>query len=214
MIISDQVLAFGELSQDLLFHKIPQDKYMYYIDQSIEEGLSTAEKYRDQDIRELYKEKDITIKYSDSPSSYFGIRFRAQFHFGKVNSSVTLYRDSLEDLAKMVSLEDGERLTYEKALDIHLCHEFFHHHEETTGRRVAEILDPVVTVKFPFFSRKAHISRCSEIAAHAFVKQILRLKNMPNIYDYIYLINTKELPQDYLQSLIRQFEAQTKIINL
>ncbi|AOT69286.1 hypothetical protein [Geosporobacter ferrireducens] len=210
MNINDQVLAFGELSHDLLFHKIPAEKYMYYIDRSIKEGISAARQYIRRDIRSLYMEKNIEIRYADGSSAFLGIRFRAQFHLGKKKSSVTIYRNSLAELAKMSSLEGGGQLTYEKALDIHLCHEFFHYHEYITGKAVSETLDPVVTLKLPFFTRKANISRCSEIAAHAFSKQMLGLEYMPNIYDYIYLMHTKQLPPDYLQALVKRFQIETK----
>lgn len=207
--ISDQALAFGELSFDLLYHKIPQGKHQYYIDRSIEEGKRIVQHYRYRSIKELYEENKIQIKLSNHQTSYFGVKFRAQFHFNKKGSSVTLYQNSLSELSAMASQEINGVLTYQRALDMHLCHEFFHYHEAMAGESVAASLDSIITMKLPLFARKAKITRCSEIAAHAFTKEMLGLGQLPNLYDYLYLISKGELPKDYLQQLTMQYHEVT-----
>jgi hypothetical protein len=69
-------------------------------------------------------------------------------------------------------------------------------------------------VKLLTFTRKARIQRCSEIAAHAFAKELLGLKELPNVYDYIYLVNSGKMKKDYFAGMLKEKEAKAKENNL
>ena len=44
--ISDEVLGMFELSNDLLFGRIPEDKYHYYVEEPLRLGREAAEKVK------------------------------------------------------------------------------------------------------------------------------------------------------------------------
>ena len=54
--MEDRILAMCELSNDLLFHKIPRERLGYYVDASLEAGRSAAKCFSGRSIRELYEE--------------------------------------------------------------------------------------------------------------------------------------------------------------
>ncbi|WP_461207361.1 hypothetical protein [Clostridium sp. DL1XJH146] len=202
MKMSDELLALCELSNDLLFHKIPKEKYMYYIKNSLKCGEEFAEKYCGQNIRELYKKNGIIIKYSEEKNSYCGVQFRAHVVIDKKETIVTMYTKSLNEFSDNSSYQGNDYISYDTALDMHLCHEFYHFIEHKEEFTISEKLDEIVTIKLPFFTRKAHINRCSEIAAHAFAKKMLQLKYLPNIYDYIYMVNTGKMSREKFDELL------------
>ncbi len=57
-------------------------------------------------------------------------------------------------------------------------------------------------MNFVFFKRKSSIIKCSEIAAHSFSKEILGAKFLPNIYDYLYLIELGKISLDDFKKII------------
>ncbi|WP_070000364.1 hypothetical protein [Cellulosilyticum sp. I15G10I2] len=214
MNISDEILALCELSNDLLFHKIPRHKYSYYIKSSLNAGKQAAKAYLGEDIRELYKKNGLVIEYCETTNSYCGVKFRAQVTMGKEETIVTLYTKSLNEFAQYSSFEGNASIAYETALDVHLCHEFYHFLEHKANTSVSETLDSVETIKLPFFTRRAHINRCSEIAAHAFAQEMLGLDHLPNIYDYIYLVNTSQISKENFDKMIVEFGEKLFDINL
>ena len=195
--MDDRVLALCELSNDLLFHKIPRERLAYYVDASLEAGRNAARLFLGQDVRELYRQNGIEIRYAGSGKQNYGVILRgAQFR-------IYCWADSagLVELAAHSAWE-GRSLTPEQALDVHLAHEFFHIWEYRERRSIAEELEPVVSMSFLGLRRRVHINRCSEIAAHAFAKELLGLPFLPNFYDYRYLIDTGAMTQVDMDHLI------------
>lgn len=62
--MEDRILAMCELSNDLLFHKIPRERLGYYVDASLEAGRSAAKCFSGRSIRELYEEYGIAIRHA------------------------------------------------------------------------------------------------------------------------------------------------------
>lgn len=191
--MDDRVLAFCELSNDLLYHKIPPEKLSYYVDSSLIAGKAAADEFRNCNIEQLYRDYDVAIQYYEKSSARFGVTFRGQSVMSKNGCSVELYRESIQELARHSSFQNEKMLSCEKALQVHLAHEFFHILEFKRDSFVSMKLEPIQTVTLPFFTKVAHVSRCSEIAAHAFAEQMLQLPVLPNFYDYLYLIDTGKM---------------------
>jgi hypothetical protein len=204
--VKDQTLALCELSNDLLYGKIPKDRIPYYINSSLAEGRAAAKEYAGMDIRELYQKEKIQIEYCKENKSTFGVVLRGQMVMGKEEARVELYSASIESLAKNSGIYDAASIDYDLALNIHLAHEFFHYLENKRRKFVSEQLDSVVIMKLFGFHRRGHINRCSEIAAHAFAKELLHLPYLPNLYDYAYLINTGKMTQEDLSTLLSRME--------
>ena len=170
--IKDEVLALCEISNDLLYHKIPKEKLAYYINESLDMGRKTDKKH----------------------------------------TKICLYEGSIRELAENSGFEGRKALTYEEALKIHLGHEFFHYLEYIKKDFVPDRLEEIVTMRLLTFTRKARIQRCSEVAAHAFAKELLGLKELPNVYDYIYLVNSGKMKKDYFAGMLKEKETKIKEI--
>lgn len=206
MMDNDRILALCELSNDLLYGKIPEDKISYYVDSSLAAGRAAAKEYVGMDIRELYQSNNILIEYCKEYKSSFGVMLRGQMVMGKDGSKVELYSSSIESLAKNSRIYETAPISYDLALNIHLAHEFFHFLEYKSSMFVSDQLDSIVIMKLFGFHRRARINRCSEIAAHGFAKELLHLKYLPNLYDYAYLINTAKMTEKDLSDMMSRME--------
>lgn len=259
--ISDEVLAMFELSNDLLFGKIPESRYRYYVEESLRLGREAAGRVMAagwaaagesggaapgefggaKDIYDLYREAGIKIIYQEKSGKSYGVSFRAQSEYGKDGSAeVLIYRQSIAELAehsREVLAPEGEGdgdgrasaalaaagadtgIDAEKALQVHLAHEYFHyledHSSEIKDERtmayygngyVSDYLALVELTRIFGKKRKAGILRCSEIAAHAFAKELTGLKILPNFYDYTYLIAARSVSREDFFRRVREYE--------
>lgn len=203
--LEDEVLAGCELSQDLLYGKIPENKRAEYIDASLRMGREYAGKYAGQDIYQLYKDHGIEIVYYKETKKTMGVLLRGQAVMSSKEKKVELYRSSIESLAANSSFGASAGITPAQAEQIHLAHEFFHYLEFAEGESVAQKLPPVLLTNLLGWKRYGHINRCSEIAAHAFAKELLKLPCLPNAYDYFYLISTGKMTEAEFQNLLSEY---------
>lgn len=204
--MDDRTLALCELSGDLLFHKIPKERLAYYVDASLEAGRKAAEPFLNQSIRQLYGEHGISIEEKGSARQGCGVLLRGQAVMAASGCSVEIYRDSIQELAAY-SAWHGTTLSTDEALEVHLAHEFFHILEYRSGTTVADTLAPVERFSLLGWKPTAHITRCCEIAAHAFAKELLGLPALPNLYDYLYLMGTGHLSREAFDEKLARMEA-------
>lgn len=204
--MDDCVLAVCELSNDLLYHKIPKDKLAYYVDGSLKAGIDAARQYADVDLEGMYRQDGISVEYKEDGKGAFGMAYRGQITLSKDGCSLEIFRSSIRELAENSKNGAFPPLTYEQARDIHLAHEFFHYLEYRGNCFVSEALEPVTTMQVFGLKRRARINRCSEVSAHAFAKALLRLPVLPNYYDYIYLINTKKMTPEAFEAMQSKYE--------
>lgn len=200
--MDDRTFAYLELSGDLLFGKIPPKKRAYYVDGALELGREQARCFQGKELETLYREHGIAIIYQKEAPSAFGVHLRAQSVMGKKEKRVELYRSSIEGLARYSSYGTEENISEALALSMHLAHEFFHYLEFAQGKSAAECLEPVTLTRLFGFTRTGHIQKCSEIAAHAFAKELLGLPYLPNAYDYFYLIHTGKLTEEEFRNTL------------
>lgn len=197
-----RTLALCELSNDLLYYKIPKQKLSYYIDESLRIGREAAGKYQGYDLEVLYAEHGINIDYQSDGTAGFGMAYRGQITLEKGNCSAVIFRSSIRALAENSVGKEFPAVNYELAKNLHLAHEFFHFLEFESDSCVPQQLEPVITMDFLGFKRRARINRCSEVAAHAFAKALLDLKVLPNYYDYCYLINTGKMTEEAFEEML------------
>lgn len=203
--MDDRILAMCELSNDLLFQKIPPERMAYYVAGALEAGRAAAGQFRGTDIRTLYQNSGIQIHRGGTGKKGYGVVLRGQATMSPTECSVEVYPDSIDELARHSTWE-GRRLTGEEAMDVHLAHEFFHIWEYQQQRSIVEELDPVVSFTFLGLKRRSRINRCGEIAAHAFAKELLSLPCLPNLYDYLYLIDTEKMKRSDFEELCSRME--------
>lgn len=204
--MDDRVMALCELSNDLLFQKIPKERIGYYVDASLAAGRFAAEAFHGQNVRALYAEKGIQIKTMGSGKRGYGVILRGQADMGPNGCSVEVYTDSIRELAAHSGWE-GRVMAEDEALNVHLAHEFFHIWEYQNGASIVDQLEPVTTLSLLGWRRKAHIHRCGEIAAHAFAQTLLDLPVLPNLYDYLYLIDTGKMTREAFDRLTASMAA-------
>lgn len=193
--LDDRSLAFAELKNDLLFHKIPKEKVSYYVDGSLFIGRSKAAQYIGRDLKTICRENGVNVEIVNKSGKFYGVRFRAEISFSKKENRIKIYKESLIELMNTCNKADlfNFKLTYKDVFNIHLAHEFYHYLEYKEKQHTNELLGPITTMNFGFFKNKATITKCSEIAAHSFCKEVLGLKYLPNIYDYLYLIELGQI---------------------
>lgn len=209
--IRDEVLGLCELTNDLLYHKIPKDKIRFYIEESLKIGKSAAQSYKGMDIIEVCKESGIKVEFIKESKKTYGVAFRAQVEMNQKQTKIWIYEGALEDLAKNSNYAGRTPISYQDALRIHLGHEFFHYLEYKQNRFVSEELPKIITVQVLGLKREGSINRCSEIAAHAFVKELFQLEELPNVYDYLYLINSGQMKQERFSEMIQSYETMLEV---
>ncbi|HBG76607.1 hypothetical protein QBE55_06030 [Eubacteriales bacterium mix99] len=213
MVQDDRVLALCELSGDLLFHKIPHEKIPRFVDGSLSAGHEAARAYRGKDMEALYAQKNIKILWKESGETRIGVTWRGQSAFGKNGCEVTLVRESIRTLAENSSpmwdspSGDNPLLSPQDALQLHLAHEFFHYLEYESNDPVSSRMDEVVTFQLLGWKRHAHINKCSEVAAHAFAKEVLGLPVLPNYFDYLYLVHTEKMTQTEFEAFLAHSQS-------
>lgn len=229
--IRDEVMGMCELSNDLLYQKIPQEDRRYYIEESLSIGREAAHKLlREPDFQGIeawYQAAGIEIEYLNDSGKTCGVSFRAQSEFSADGEAkVFIYRGSIEELAKHSDCALGapfseiQGIDVEKALEIHLAHEYFHYleyhssavNDENTMKYhdrglVSEYLKQVESMHLFHWKRTSGILRCSEIAAHAFAKTLVGLEILPNHYDYCYLITSGKTRKEDYKSMLEGYEC-------
>lgn len=199
---SDEFLAYLELKQDMLFHKIPSENIWYYLEKSLAIGKIFASKSKSKDIFALYEDNEIEIKEEKHDGVFYKVQMRAQFESDrKGNNLVYLYEKSIAQLA------EANHLGLKEMKRIILTHEYFHYLEEKSETHVYDQFAPIESAKILGFSRKAHIRRTSEIAANAFAKYLLNLSHLPSFYDYQYLLKTNQITRQDVEEEYEQFKA-------
>lgn len=199
----DELLAFLELKQDLLFAKIPREAVRRNIGQALLLGETYYDSFRTQDIHRCYNDHHIEIVRKDDDGSFFKVKFRAQYEFDpRGPGRVILYEKSLHELAQACGLP------LETVETMSLAHEFFHFLEHKAQRTVTQQLEPVIAARFLGYRRQAHITRYSEIAAHRFVQHWCQLPYLANYYDYCYLLKYNKINPSYFDEQLEQFNKE------
>ncbi|NGZ74942.1 hypothetical protein [Saccharibacillus alkalitolerans] len=194
---SDAILGLMELKRDPLFRRIPEERRGYYVERSLAFGREAAAERAGRPIGEWLEREGISVRIDDSSGSMFGTALRAQIDWTAAVPRITVYRESMRQLAEAASVfpEMFGTLTPERAADIHLAHEYYHWLEYRSGTFTKDRLDPVETRLGPLRRRSA-VRQCGEVAAHAFARDLTGLPHLPNLLDYLYLMHAGELKKE------------------
>lgn len=206
--LTDEVLAHAELTKDPLYRKIPRDRLAYYVDRSLHRGREVAQASRGMSIRELYRSEGLRYEITDRSGTFHQLSLRAQIDFNKTPPEVVIYAASLRGMADayraiMSPGEQAQRPSsrqddeLERLVDIHLAHEFFHYLEYRAGQFTNDMLEPVEVFRLGRrLVKRSSVVQCSEIAAHAFCKEMMDLPFLPNVLDYAFLLQTGSLSEE------------------
>lgn len=205
--LSDEILGCMELRQDPLFHNIPKEKIPYYVHESLQAGRLAAITYKGHGIRAMCREAGLRYEITEASGKFHNVSFRAQIDFSKTPPEIILYASSLKGMQTVCQEILGERSSSGEAdldllVDIHLAHEFYHWLEYREQSFTNERLEAIEVFKLGPWTKRSSVVQCCEIAAHAFCKELLGLPYLPNLLDYAYLIEEKQLQaEDFMQQI-------------
>ncbi|GAB6991782.1 hypothetical protein [Paenibacillus pini] len=201
--LSDEMLAYAELTQDPLFHKIPKDQISYYVESSLDQGRQMGAHYAGISVRECCKREGLAFEITSKSGTFHQVSFRAQIDFAKKPPEIVIYSSSLVEMQQALETLLGreESPDIDELIDIHLAHEFFHYLEYKSGHFTNELLKPIDVFKLGFYTKRSSVVKSSEIAAHAFCKEMMGLPYLPNLLDYVYLIENKQMSLEQFKSI-------------
>lgn len=207
--LSDEMLACAELEQDPLFHKIPRDKIPYYVKESLDKGKQIGAAFAGTSVRALCQREGLKYEITGKSGKFHQVSFRAQIDFAKVPPETTVYSSSLSEMQQALEALMGHQQSpdMEQLIDIHLAHEFYHYLEYKSGRFTNELLEPIDVLKLGFYTKRSSVVKCSEIAAHAFCKEITGLTYLPNLLDYVYLIENKTMSIEQFKHKMQDWKS-------
>lgn len=205
--LSDEVLACAELTQDPLFYKIPKDKIPYYVKASLDKGRQMAADYIGISARALCERAGLKYEISGKTAKFHHVSFRAQINFAKKVPEIIVYSSSLSEMHQALEAVLGheESPDMDRLIDIHLAHEFYHYLEYQTGSFTNELLEPIAVLQLGFYTRWSGVMKCSEIAAHAFCKEVMGLPYLPNLLDYVYLVKSGSMSAEQFQQCVKNW---------
>lgn len=189
---------------------VTPERIREYVDIPIQIGREQARRLYGVPIRELAESKGICVRVTDASSKFAGLNYRGQLQYTAEKSEITIFKQSVYDLLQSINqmLLPADRFSYEKAIGMHIAHEFFHYIELSEIGPTHESVPSVDILKLFGRKRSAHIKRCDEIAAHAFSKEYIGLPFFPNMTDYLYLINSGKMKPDAFERLAQSAAQQ------
>lgn len=207
--LDDEILALAELERDPVFRKLDASRYSYYLGHSLTAGRQAAQPLQGQDIRMLLKEAGIEFRVADAAGAGpMKVALRAQLDWSRKVPHITVYRESLRQLQDAAKTNGAlGPVDFERIVDIHLAHEYYHWLEYRSGQFTNELLEPVECFKIGPFRRKATVLQTSEIAAHTFCKELLGLPYLPSLLDHMYLIQTGEIKIEQFAENVKKWKA-------
>lgn len=211
---ASDVLAFTELKQDPLYEYIRPNQILTYIEGASAFGRQAAEKLTyDGNLAPLMMqiaESGTKVAFLDEIKRDGDKLIRAQYeHKPPV---VYVYRPSLEQMDNFF-LRSGFRVDQEDLMALHMCHEWFHHLEQTRIGRTDQQLPKLVMRRVGPVTFKQGVESSREIAAHAFTQQVMGLPWSPLLLDVLIAQTErrmkKSLIRDYFHQLKSEFERAT-----
>ncbi|MDO3408447.1 hypothetical protein QWJ34_01565 [Saccharibacillus sp. CPCC 101409] len=208
--LSDEALGGLALEEDPLFGRIPPSAYAYYVACSLEFGREAARPLRGRSPRELLEEEGIEIRFEAQSGQMFGSALRAQIDWTGRTPFVTVYRDSMDRLAEAAAALGASARglrTPDDLAAVHLAHEYYHWLEYRAGDFTADRLEKVEALRLGPIRRRAAVRQSGEIAAHAFAKELLGLPFLPNVLDYLYLLQSGTLNKEVFTEKLGKWTA-------
>lgn len=179
--LPDDVFAFSELKEDLVYRRIPRDKRQYYIEAGLTAGRQMAHACQGKDLPAVLHEDGVVIRRLSEPSP---TGLHAQICYDGNSKQVDLYMDTAHRLSRAM-----EKTPFPIAPDVleqlFLAHEFYHWVEYASGSPTEEQCEPLRTKWLGVIPRTIRVRRVDEIAAFAFAKEFCSLPIHPKAIDYI-----------------------------
>jgi hypothetical protein len=184
---SGDALWLAMLPADPVYRKIPADLRRPAVEQAAEFGRRAARDLRARlgaaDPSALSERLGVQVVWSDDPY-VFGKIVQTSTYAQRLRT-ITIYTGSVEEMNRFLAAQDLlSILGISDAGPVYLAHELFHHLEEDSLGRAANLVR-VTTLKLGPLVRRSGIGQLSEIAADAFAQTLLGLSFAPRLLDYL-----------------------------
>lgn len=164
------------LSKDSHFRKLSLPQQEQIIERCIEEGRKCAKEIHDgvsapskEELQEIVRQQGIRLEYKDTK---YDLPYIAEYIHRK--NQIDLYNRRIKQMQEILSVNHPEYFCQYDLFDMCLSHELFHHLETVKNGVTGKIAG--IPVKLLGLIPTMHwLPEGSEIAAHAFVKELLNL---------------------------------------
>lgn len=180
------IIGYVELTEDIVFRKIPTDTRGKFVIGAIDIGRETARNIADETGTKypvLIAEKiGAKVVISDKENVQGTLLIRSEYD-PKLRT-IFVYEGSLSPLRDSIRRHKLEQVfSIEDITAVHVAHELFHHIETTRIGLVSRKFK-VDTLNWGGFRIKSGVRTLTEIAAHSFAKTLLNLNFYPALLDY------------------------------
>lgn len=168
-------LGMWELKNDILFNKVPQDKYDEFIDFAWNTGCEAAKdcrnKYGSISPDELAVELGLSVVEIDRGLATPDYRVFSEYYSNL--KRIVIFGDTIKDeFAKLVETGITDIKDYLKMRELFVAHEIFHHLEcHVIG--LTSKKKKIVTLEIGPFQITSGVKALCEIGAHGFTKTLL-----------------------------------------
>lgn len=170
-------LGIWELKSDVLFHKIPENKYFEFIDFAWGIGIETAKKYINRLSTNVPSEmiEKLGISILETEKGFSSPEYKIYSEYYSNLKKITLYKKNIINEFEQLSNKNITDIKdYSRMRELFIAHEIFHHIEcHDIGLTLKK--KKVVTFKIGPFKLTSGVRALSEIGAHAFTKEIINL---------------------------------------
>ena len=141
--------------------------------------------------------RSIGFVKSSSDNDFEIVKLRGKYDSDE--KTIILYDLSIKKLEKaLIDSKVGLELSYDEIKEMQVAHELYHYLEDKEIGATCEKLENVRI----FLTKKYPVMKTSDIAAHIFCKELLKLPYHPKILDYYYLIGTEYTDEAHLKNYI------------
>jgi hypothetical protein len=170
-------LGMWELKHDVLFNKIPSERYHEFIEFAWNIGYKTAQeymnKYETRVPTELAGKLQLTLLELDN--GYLSPEYWIFSEYMSNMKRIVLYKNTIvAEVKKLKSQGINEFDDYTKIRELFIAHEIYHHiecHDQGLTSRKKKL----VTFKLGPFAMTSGIRALCEIGAHSFTKTVMNL---------------------------------------
>ncbi len=192
------------LCEDPVYGKIPKELRREAVRRAAQFGRQASEdvvaRFGTMDPIAIVQALEVRLTWSDE-AHIFGKIVRTSTYAHRTRT-ITIYTSSVDEMNR--ALAAPELLSLLEVRDVgpvYIAHELFHHLEEESLGRAANLFR-VVTLKLGPFALRSDIGQLSEIAADAFTQKLLGLRAAPRLLDYVTVwIHNPEVGRHRLGSL-------------
>lgn len=207
--VSDEIMAYLELTEDCQFIHIHPTAYPLYITKSMEIAKTAANKYKDSNLASLLKEDSVAVCYHEQEytASTPYSQIQSELFYTKEKKRIDIYTTILREKQSAVEAF-GLSVSLEDLLRLHLAHEFYHFLEFKTENPTYQQLPRVTKKCFGILPLHSYVIRTNEIVAHQFAKELCHFPIHPKLMDYYYLIHKGVYEENQLNRLLQHAQSE------